>query len=336
MIKQPANDGHPERHTGTGRVTANPLLQKTAELAAAEGTTLLHISVCIITYKRPSLLKRLLLALQRQNTADLFTYSVVVVDNDHHQSARVVVEEVGNASIIAIAYTCEPQQNLALARNRAIRSASGEFVAFIDDDEFPDEHWLHNLYRTWQEHHVAGVLAPVVPHFEELPPAWIIKSGIFERPRYKTGYVLHWDQTRTGNVLLDKRVLELDADLFDPYFATHGEDRDFFKRLMAKGHTFVWCDSAAVYETQPRARLCRRYHIRRALLRGSIAYTHTPEKMRGVLTSIVAVPLYTVALPFLQMSGHHRFMKYFVKTCDHVGRLLASCGYRVEQHMKLL
>src|SRR5215471_6009301 len=103
---------------------------------------------------------------------------------------------------------------------------------------------------------------------------------------------------------------------------------------MAKGHTFVWCDSAVVYETQSRACLLRRYHIRRALLRGSVSYRHTPEKRQGVLTSIAAVTLYTVALPFLQVSGHHRFMKYLVKTCDHIGRLLASCGYRVEHHMK--
>jgi glycosyltransferase involved in cell wall biosynthesis len=245
-----------------------------------------------------------------------------------------VVEEVVKTSVVAIEYACEPQQNLALARNRALRSASGDLVAFIDDDEFPDGHWLYDLYCTWQEHQVTGVLAPVIPHFEDQPPTWIIKSRICERHRYKTGYALKWSQTRTGNVLLDKRVIRLDSDLFDPYFSTQGEDCDFFKRLIAKGHVFVWCDNAVVYETQPSSRLCRRYHIRRALLRGSVSYTNTPEKWRKVLTSIAAVPLYTIALPFLQLSGHHRFMTYFVKICDHVGRLLALCGYKVEQHMK--
>lgn len=42
-----------------------------------------HISVCICTFKRPSLLLRLLKELAGQETQGLFTYSIVVVDNDH-------------------------------------------------------------------------------------------------------------------------------------------------------------------------------------------------------------------------------------------------------------
>ena len=41
-----------------------------------------HVSVCICTYKRPVLLKRLLEGLGEQDTSGLFTFSIVVVDND--------------------------------------------------------------------------------------------------------------------------------------------------------------------------------------------------------------------------------------------------------------
>ena len=50
-----------------------------------------HISVCICTYKRPKLLVRLLRKLQKQQTANLFTYSIVIVDNDFNQSAKEAV-----------------------------------------------------------------------------------------------------------------------------------------------------------------------------------------------------------------------------------------------------
>jgi hypothetical protein len=39
------------------------------------------------------------------------------------------------------------------------------------------------------------------------------------------------------------------------------------------------------------------------------------------------VPLYTIALPFLLIAGQHWFMKYLIKLCDHVGRLLAWLGF---------
>ena len=50
-----------------------------------------HISVCICTFKRPELLTRLLERLENQRTDGLFTYSVVVADNDPAQSARQAV-----------------------------------------------------------------------------------------------------------------------------------------------------------------------------------------------------------------------------------------------------
>ena len=48
---------------------------------------------------------------------------------------------------MVISYDVEPEQNIALARNRAIGNASGEYVALIDDDEFPDKQWLLTLYE---------------------------------------------------------------------------------------------------------------------------------------------------------------------------------------------
>src|SRR5207245_10546140 len=44
-----------------------------------------HITVCVCTYKRPHYLKRLLGELGNQDTSGLFTYSIVVADNDHLQ-----------------------------------------------------------------------------------------------------------------------------------------------------------------------------------------------------------------------------------------------------------
>src|SRR5437879_12601236 len=128
-----------------------------------------HISVCICTYKRPRFLKRLLEELGCQDTGGLFTYSIVVADNDHLQSGEAVVRDFAAASSIPIRYCVEPRQNIALARNKAIEHASGDFIAFVDDDEFPTKCWLLTLFNAWSEYDVDGVIGPVKRHFAEEP-----------------------------------------------------------------------------------------------------------------------------------------------------------------------
>src|SRR5215831_3046909 len=190
-----------------------------------------HISVCVCTYKRSQFLKRLLEELSGQDTRGLFTYSIVVADNDHLRSAETVVSDFATASTIPISYCVEPRQNIALARNKAIENAAGDFVAFIDDDEFPTGRWLLTLFNACNAYDVDGVLGPVKRHFDEEPPGWVMKGKFYERPTYPTGLVIDWKKGRTGNVLLKKRIFAADAQPFKPEFR-QGEDQDFFRRMI--------------------------------------------------------------------------------------------------------
>ena len=69
------------------------------------------------------MLTHLLCELQHQKTDKLFTYSLTVVDNDYAESAKKIVETIMNESSIDIDYYCEPEQNIALARNKAVQNA---------------------------------------------------------------------------------------------------------------------------------------------------------------------------------------------------------------------
>lgn len=290
-----------------------------------------HISVCICTYKRPQMLANLLSKLQNQVTDNLFAYSAVVVDNDTNQSAKATVTDWQNKSSIKIDYFCEPQQNIALARNKAVANANGSFIAFIDDDEFPENTWLINLFKIQQEYKVAGVLGPVKPYFEVTPPQWVVKSRICERLSFPTGTILKRPtDTRTGNVLFDKAIF---TDLKEPFNSTFGlsggEDVDFFIRMMKNGLTFVWCDEARVYEIVPLHRLRKKHFLKRALLRGGVVSGKSSLWSTDTAKSLVAIVAYTVALPFLAIAGQHLFMKYLIKDFDHIGKILGLIGYKI-------
>jgi len=264
--------------------------------------------------------------LQKQRTDRLFTYSVVVADNDPAQSAQQLVAELSSTSSVGVTYCSESQQNIALARNKALQYADGDFIAFIDDDEFPVEDWLCNLFKTCAAFRVDGVLGPVKPSFESDPPKWVKKGRFFDRPTFDTGYKINWDEARTGNVLFKRDILKSVDIPFRSEFATAGEDVDFFRRMMEKGHTFIWCNEAVAYEVVPASRCTRSYLLKRALLRGSNFNKHPTDRFKNAMKSLIAVPCYTLALPFLALFGEHLFLKYLVKLLDHGSRLLAYLG----------
>jgi len=287
--------------------------------------TNIHISVCICTYRRPELLAKLLNALKDQDSGGLFTYSVVVVDNDHMGSAREIVHGLMRRSSISIGYHIEPEQNIALARNRAVANADGKFIAFIDDDEVPSKTWLMNLYKACDEFCADGVLGPVVPSYEGDPPEWVVRGKFYERPSHRTGEVLNWTNTRTGNVLLKRAMFSGEENMFRREFGSGGEDRDFFRRMIATGLRFVWCAEAPVYEAVTAERCTRSFMLRRALLRGQLPHFSSID----LIKSLVAAPVYALSLPFLLLGAHHVFMKYLIKDCDHIGRICSFLGIRL-------
>jgi glycosyltransferase involved in cell wall biosynthesis len=227
---------------------------------------------------------------------------------------------------MSVSYYVEPDQNIALARNRAILNASGNFVGLIDDDEFPEQNWLLNLFKALVHYKSDGILGPVLPFFEQKPHRWVLKGCFFDRPSHPTGQVLEWENTRAGNALLRREIFHENCKWFDPAFGSGGEDRDFFRRMINAGFVFTWCNEAPVYEIIPPNRWKRTVLLKRALLRGKMALNTRRVRLLSVLKSALAIVIYATGLPLFAIIGHHIFMKYLVKTCDHLGKVLAFLG----------
>ncbi len=225
-----------------------------------------------------------------------------------------------------VTYCVEPEQNMPRARNRAVQNATGDYVAFIDDDELPETDWLTRMLDACRTFDADGVLGPVRPFFVQPPPAWLLKSRLCERPEHATGTLLQWRQTRAGNVLLRRQVLEGPEEPFWREFGHGGEDQHFFKRMMERGRRFVWCNEAAVYETIPPERMSRRYFLTRALRRGQDDRQFLSPL--SVVKSLLAVPAYTAMIPLSCVLGQHAPMKYSVRLLDHIGRLLGAVGMK--------
>jgi succinoglycan biosynthesis protein ExoM len=291
-----------------------------------------HISVCVCTYRRNEMLQRLLRNLALQTTGGHFDYSVVVVDNDLAGGARETVARARAETAREMQYAVEAEHTIPAARNHAVRLARGNYVAIIDDDEFPSPDWLLRLYEGIRTFDVDGALGPVFPFFGDRAPGWLVRSGLCELPAWRTGTVLRWNQTRTGNVLLKKAVFDAHGLAFDARFRTGGSDQAFFRAAMARGCHFVGVAEGPVYETVPPERWTYSYWVRRALVNGFNARRYATDGMsRGrqsalTIKSLAGALAYGLALPVCACLGRHRFVPCLVKGSYHLSRACASFG----------
>jgi glycosyltransferase involved in cell wall biosynthesis len=227
----------------------------------------IDVSICICTYRRPEGLRRLLRSLGRLDPASP-RHEIIVVDNDVARGGEDAVRQA-RAEGLAIEYLVEPVRGIARARNRSVRPARGAFVAFIDDDEEADPHWLVNLHGELIRHGADAAIGPVVPVFHEQASPWLVEGGFFDRPRPPTGTVLQRSGARTGNALIRRRCLAALSGPFDERYAlSGGEDTDLFVRLHALGCRTIAVDTAIVHEHLPPNRATVRWLLRRRFVVG--------------------------------------------------------------------
>lgn len=131
------------------------------------------ISVVICTYNRCECLATTLDSLLKQKISSTFDYEVIVVDNNSKDQTKEVVESFKYKFCKRLQYIFEPKQGLSFARNRGIREANGEIVAFTDDDCIVDKFWLENINKVFKTKEIDLVGGKVIPSFFEDPPKWL-------------------------------------------------------------------------------------------------------------------------------------------------------------------
>jgi starch synthase len=116
------------------------------------------VTVVVCTRDRTELLARCLDGIAAQTVPP---EEVLIVDNAPSDGATAKL-----AAERGVRYVEEPCPGLDFARNRALREATGDVLAFLDDDVVPDPHWLEGVRTVWREHPDAGAMTGQVLPFE--------------------------------------------------------------------------------------------------------------------------------------------------------------------------
>ena len=303
------------------------------------------VSVCIATCRRPEGLRRLLNALIRLR----FTHStntsleVIVVDNDAHCSAKQVFDDLVQQSALNIHYIVERKSGIPFARNAALRFASAEsqYIAFIDDDETPEENWLDELLRTQQLYGADVVAGPVLPMFEKGVPKWIVDGKFFDRPRFPTGKVLA--VAATNNALIRAEIIKsLDLWFDETWALTGGSDTQLFLTAHAKGAKIVWADNALVHELVPLHRAKVSWILARTW-QGSINFARAETdvsrsiawKFTKASKGLLRIGLGVLMAPFVVIGGNYLALKALQNVVMGLGTLAGILGIRYQGYKYL-
>lgn len=206
------------------------------------------ISVVICTYKRPLLLKKCIDSVINQITD--FKYEIIVCDNDIEESAREIVTLYSN-----LQYHIESLKGHSHVRNTAVSKAKGEFVLFIDDDEFAELNWISSMIECQIKFNADVIFGRVVYIVPEDYPNYVKKSIYFNRRELTTGNLAQLNDGYTGNTLIRRSLFSLRTPSFlNSFNNVGGEDTDFFNFLYEYGSKLIFCNEAIIYEIQDEER----------------------------------------------------------------------------------
>ena len=301
-----------------------------------------RVYLCVPTFRRPDGLRKLLTHVERLNYAG--PIDVVVVDNDAEgRAGAAVVEDVAGKFRLPLTGLVEPRRGHTYAYNRAFAHAcraapAPDYVAVLDDDEYPDPNWLTEMIRVARDHDVDIVGGPVFPVFDD-PDHWLAKSGFYAPSRNATGRVSMI--YGAGNMLIRRSVLEhyLDEPFAHAYAFTGGSDYDFFWRCRNDGRSFAWADDAQVFETTPPSRTTVGYVLRRKFRNGTEA-TRLERKFLGTVAGTLRrwclglglLGLGIASLPLAALRGRRAIVASLMRAARGAGRIAAEFDLHYEQY----
>ncbi|MFH1225478.1 MAG: glycosyltransferase [Candidatus Diapherotrites archaeon] len=202
-------------------------------------------SVIIPVYNAEKTISACLESVLRQKVAGGF--EVIVVDDGSTDGTAKVVKRFGAK------YISQKNSGPASARNRGVKNAGGEFVAFIDSDCTASENWLAELLKPFLERDVAGVQGAYKTKQCELIARF---SQIEIEDRYnRMRRMRSLDWVGSYSAAYRRKVFVEECGYDESFPIASGEDPELSFKLSKKGHRLIFNPEAIVFHRHQSALL---------------------------------------------------------------------------------
>ena len=154
-------------------------------------------------------------------------FEVIVVNDGSTDATPAIVSEYPFRLIST------ENRGLSNARNTGWQEASGEIIAYIDDDAYPDPHWLHYIAHTFMTTDYVGVGGPNIAPPGDGP----IADCVANAPGGPVHVLLSDTEAEhiPGCNMAFRRAALAAINGFDPRYRAAGDDVDLCWRLQERG-----------------------------------------------------------------------------------------------------
>ncbi len=163
----------------------------------------------------------------------------MIVDDGSTDATAGIAEEYGFRVIRT------PNRGLSSARNTGLEAATGDIVAYIDDDARPDLHWLHYVADTFLTTDYVGVGGPNVLPAQSGPVSWCVENA----PGGPIHVLLNDREAEhiPGCNMAFRKSALLAVGGFDPRYRIAGDDVDICWKMQARGWKLGFNPAAVVW-----------------------------------------------------------------------------------------
>jgi len=196
-----------------------------AEVPFPAGTNWPQVTVVVCSYNGSRTIRDTMEGLAR---LDYSKFEVIVVNDGSTDATPAIVAEYPFARLIST-----PNRGLSAARNTGWQQASGEIVAYIDDDAWPDPHWLQYLAWRFMTGDWVGVGGPNIAPPGDGP----IADCVANAPGGPVQVLISDIEAEhvPGCNMAFRRAALAAIDGFDVRYRAAGDDVDLCWRLQERG-----------------------------------------------------------------------------------------------------
>jgi GT2 family glycosyltransferase len=304
-----------------------------------------RVTVIIATYNRAAMLDECLDHLRRQRFSP--GDEVIVVDNGSTDETPAVIARHQRRYAVPLCLVHEARPGKSRAIARAFTVATGDILAFTDDDVNVEADWLDAVRDAMADPVVALVGGPVAPRWQTTVPRWI-RLARDRHPRLGAPIALldYGDRTvELGSRTVLGANLAVRREVFTQVggFPAHlgklrgtllsGEDHELCRRVQDAGFRAIYSPRAAVRHWVPAHRARVSYFLRWFYWSGITHAIMDGERSATGGRALHGLPLYLVS----RAAARSAAVLFALLTCnraaalDHAVDVAFAVGYAAER-----
>ena len=273
----------------------------------------MNISIIICTHNRADLLRDALLSIERMSVPKGCNVGLIVVDNASTDNTSDIINTFIRNKKFYVKGLFEPRLGKTYALNRAIKSAAGEVLIFVDDDHIVSNGYLDAINKALKENPSYNIFCGrILPNWDGTEPQWVHDNTVYPIRPFPIPCFDLGDKTveaepgrgmfipGAGNLMLKRSVFKkigLFSEQLGPrgHNLSGGEDIEFIRRALKKGERLIYIPDALQYHQVKKDKLTLTYLVKKAYYR-SMAANQFSEK--DSLHHFNNIPIYLLRQAF--------------------------------------